>query len=331
MLPRQPEVANAVTAPVTGGASRRLLVSWEVVGLPLAFAALVTFFSIAAPHFAEPQNFANVARQVAVLGLIGAAQTVVVLSAGVDLSVGATLAVANLLMAMGLRDGNAPLGVIMALGSGLLFGAVNGVLIGKTRIAPFIVTLGMLSIARGTALTMSGGNPIFGLPDSAFFEIGTGYMGPIPIPVLFAVTGFVVLGFVLLRTAFGTYVYAVGGNEQAALLAGVPVARIKIAVYMLSGLFAAVGGIILTARVRTGQPLLGEGLELDSIATVVIGGTSLFGGRGGLVGTLFGVLFVGVLQNGLNLMGISTFVQRIVIGVAIILAVLLTVLREERR
>jgi ribose/xylose/arabinose/galactoside ABC-type transport system permease subunit len=178
---------------------------------------------------------------------------------------------------------------------------------------------------------MTGGNPIFGLPDSAFFEIGTGYMGPIPIPVLFAVTGFVVLAFVLLRTAFGTYVYAVGGNEQAALLAGVPVARIKIAVYMLSGLFAAVGGIILTARVRTGQPLLGEGLELDSIATVVIGGTSLFGGRGGLVGTLFGVLFVGVLQNGLNLMGISTFVQRIVIGVAIILAVLLTVLREERR
>jgi len=312
-------------------ANRWLTAGWDVVGLPVAFVVLVMFFSVTAPHFAEPQNFANVARQVAVLGLIGAAQTLVVLSAGVDLSVGATLAVANLAMAMGLKNGNAPLGVAMAVAAGLLIGGVNGVLIGKTRIAPFIVTLGMLSIARGTALTMTNGNPIFGLPDSLFFELGTGYVGPVPIPVLFAAAGFVVLGVVLSRTAFGTYIYAVGGNEQAALLAGIPVARIKIAVYMLSGLFAAIGGVILTARVRTGQPLLGEGLELDSIATVVIGGTSLFGGRGGLLGTLFGVLFVGVLQNGLNLMGISTFVQRIVIGVAIILAVLVTVLREERR
>lgn len=313
------------------GGRRLRTIRLEAVGLPLAFAALVTFFCVAAPHFAEPQNFANVARQVAVLGLVGAAQTLVILSAGVDLSVGATLAVANLAMAMGLKDGNAPLGVALALGVGLVIGAINGVLIGKTRIAPFILTLGMLSIARGTALTVTNGNPIFGLPDSSFFELGTGYVGPVPIPVLLAAAGFVVLAAVLARTAFGTYIYAVGGNEQAALLAGIPVARVKIAVYMLSGLFSAIGGVVLTARVRTGQPLLGEGLELDSIATVVIGGTSLFGGRGGLVGTLFGVLFVGVLQNGLNLMGISTFVQRILIGVAIILAVLLTVLREDRR
>lgn len=312
-------------------ARRRLAVTWETAGLPLALALLVGFFSVAAPHFAEPQNFANVARQVAVLALVGAAQTVVILSAGVDLSVGSTLAVANLLMAMGLRSGSVWLGVLMALGAGLTIGLVNGLLVGKTRIAPFIVTLGMLSIGRGTALTMTGGNPIFGLPDSPFFEIGTGYIGPVPIPVLFAAAGFMVVGVLLTRTRFGTYVYAIGGNEQAALLAGIPTSRIKIAVYTLSGLFAAIGGIILTARVRTGQPLLGEGLELDSIATVVIGGTSLFGGRGGLMGTVLGVLFVGILQNGLNLMGISTFVQRIVIGVAIIAAVLLTVLREERR
>jgi ribose/xylose/arabinose/galactoside ABC-type transport system permease subunit len=248
----------------------------------------------------------------------------------VDLSVGATLAVANLLMAMGLRDGNAPLGVIMALGSGLLFGAVNGVLIGKTRIAPFIVTLGMLSIARGTALTMSGGNPIFGLPDSAFFEIGTGYMGPIPIPVLFAVTGFVVLAFVLLRTAFGTYVYAVGGNEQAALLAGVPVARIKIAVYMLSGLFAAVGGIILTARVRTGQPLLGEGLELDSIATVVIGGTSLFGGRGKVRDGVIGALVIAMIPNGLGLKNLGSSYEFMITGLVLLLAASVDAISRRR-
>lgn len=313
------------------GAIRRLGIrpSWETLGLPVVILAMTAMFALLAPNFLAVTNAANVARQVAVLGMIGAVQTVVIISGGIDLSVGSVLAVSNVLMAMGLAQGNIPLGLALALGAGLAFGLVNGVLIGMTRLPPFIVTLGMLSIARGVALTITDGVPIFGLPPSSFSWIGQGYLGPIPAPVLFALAAFIVIQVLLTRTRFGTAAYAIGGNEQAAVLAGIPVSRTKVAIYVLAGLTAALGGIILTARVNSGQPLLGEGLELQSVATVVIGGTYLFGGRGRLLGTLFGVMFVGILQNGLNLLGISTFVQQIVIGVSIIAAVLLTVWRDR--
>ena len=302
-------------------------IAWETVGLPAAVAAMVLLFALLAPNFWALSNAGNVARQVAVLAMIGAVQTLVIIGGGIDLSVGSVLAVANVLMAMGLAHNNVALGLAMALGSGLAFGLLNGLLIGKTSMAPFIVTLGMLSIARGTALTITDGVPIFGLPTSDFAWIGQGYLGPVPAPVIFAILTFVALQVLLTRTRFGTAVYAIGGNEQAAVLAGLSVSRTKVALYMLSGFIAALGGVILTARVNSGQPLLGQGLELDSVATVVIGGTYLFGGRGRLVGTLFGVIFVGILQNGLNLLGISTFVQQVVIGASIIVAVLLTVWR----
>jgi ribose/xylose/arabinose/galactoside ABC-type transport system permease subunit len=307
---------------------RRREIDWEIIGLPVVLVLLAVFFALRAPHFAAASNFSNVARQVAVLALIGTAQTAVILSAGIDLSVGSVIALSSVLMATGLQHGSAWQGAAMALGAGLLVGLVNGLIIGRTRITPFIVTLGMLSIVSGIALTITNGDPIFELPDSSFFRLGVGYVGPVPIPVIVAAVAFVLVWLLLYRTRFGTYVYAIGGNEQAATLAGIPVTRMKVSVYMLSGLFAALGGVILTARVHSGQPLLGQGLELDSVATVVIGGTSLFGGRGRLVGTLFGVLLVGMVQNGLDLLGISTFVQRIVIGAATIGAVLLTVLRE---
>lgn len=312
-------------------ALRWLRLDGEVIGLPLVLVLLVAFFALQAPYFAAVSNFSNVARQVAVLLLVGTAQTVVILSAGIDLSVGSVVALASVLMATGLRGGNPWLGVGMALGAGALVGLVNGTIIGKTAVTPFIVTLGMLSIVSGIALTMTNGDPIFGLPDSPFFAIGTGYLGPIPIPVFFAVAVFVAVWVLLNRTRFGTYVYAIGGNENAATLAGIRVALMKIGIYVLSGVCAALGGVILTARVHSGQPLLGQGLELQSVATVVIGGTSLFGGRGRLLGTLFGVLLVGIVQNGLDLLGVSTFVQLIVIGAATIGAVLLTVLREGGR
>ncbi len=303
--------------------------SWETLGLPVVVLGMTAMFAVLAPNFLAVSNAANVARQFAVLGIIGAVQTVVIISGGIDLSVGSVLAVSNVLMAMGLAQGDIPLGLALALGAGLAFGLTNGVLIGMTRLPPFIVTLGMLSIARGFALTITDGVPIFGLPSSGFSWIGQGYLGPIPAPVLFAIGAFIVIQILLTRTRFGTATYAIGGNEQAAVLAGIAVSRVKVAIYVLSGLGAALGGIILTARVNSGQPLLGEGLELQSVATVVIGGTYLFGGRGRLVGTLFGVMFVGILQNGLNLLGISTFVQQIVIGVSIIAAVLLTVWRDR--
>jgi ribose/xylose/arabinose/galactoside ABC-type transport system permease subunit len=219
----------------------------------------------------------------------------------------------------------------MALGAGLLVGLVNGLIIGYTAVTPFIVTLGMLSIVSGTALTLTNGDPIFELPDSWFFQLGIGFIGPVPMPVVVAAVVFALVWVLLNRTRYGTHVYAVGGNEQAAQLAGIPVARVKLSAYMLSGVSAAIGGIILTARVRSGQPLLGQGLELEAVAAVVIGGTSLFGGRGRLMGTIYGVLLVGMVRNGLDLLGVSTFIQRIVIGAATILAVLLTVLREGGR
>lgn len=303
-------------------------IDWEVFGLPAILLALIVFFALRAPHFAEVTNLSNVARQGAVLALIAIAQTVVILSAGIDLSVGSVIALSSVVMASGLQQGSPWLGAGLALGAGALVGLVNGLIIGLTRITPFIVTLGMLSIVSGLALTITNGDPIFELPDSSFFELGTGYVGPVPIPVIIAALAFALTWLLLYRTRFGTHVYAIGGNEQAATLAGIAVARTKILVYVLSGVFAALGGVILTARVHSGQPLLGQGLELASVAAVVIGGTSLFGGRGRLIGTLFGVALVGIVQNGLDLMGVSTFIQRIVIGAATIVAVLFTVLRE---
>lgn len=311
--------------------SRLRAVEWETIGLPIGLVALFIFFSLQAPNFAEATNFTNVARQVAVLALIATAQTAVILTAGIDLSVGSTVALASDLTAMGLRDGSPWTGIGMALGAGLLVGLVNGLIIGYTAVTPFIVTLGMLSIVSGTALTLTNGDPIFELAESWFFQLGIGFLGPIPIPVVIAAVVFALIWILLYRTKFGTYVYALGGNEQAAKLAGIPVARVKLSVYMLSGLCAAIGGVILTARVRSGQPLLGQGLELEAVAAVVIGGTSLFGGRGRLIGTIYGVLLVGMVRNGLDLLGVSTFIQRIVIGVATIAAVLLTVLREGGR
>jgi ribose transport system permease protein len=311
--------------------SRLRALSWETIGLPVVLIALFAYFAVQAPNFAETTNFSNVARQVAVLALIATAQTVVILTAGIDLSVGSVVALASVLTAMGLRDGNPAVGIAAALGAGLLVGLINGIIIGYTSVTPFIVTLGMLSIVSGTALSITNGNPIFELPDSWFFGLGIGFLGPVPMPVVIAVVIFVLIWFLLYRTKIGTYVYAVGGNENAARLAGIPVARVKLSVYMLSGLCAAVGGVILTARVRSGQPLLGQGMELDVIAAVIIGGTSLFGGRGRLISTIYGVLLVGMVQNGLDLLGVSTFVQRIVIGVATIAAVMLTVFREGGR
>lgn len=306
----------------------RLRLDWELLGLPAVLVILFVFFTLQAPNFAAPSNFANVARQVAVLALIATAQTVVILTAGIDLSVGSVVALASVLTATGLRDGSPGRGIAFAVAAGLLVGLANGLIIGYTAVTPFIVTLGMLSIVSGTALTITNGDPIFQLPDSWFYQLGIGFVGPVPVPVILAAATFVLIWILLYRTRAGTYVYAVGGNEQAASLAGIPVARTKLAVYMLSGLCAALGGVILTARVRSGQPLLGQGLELNAVAAVVIGGTSLFGGRGRLIGTIYGVLLVGIVSNGLDLLGISTFIQRIVIGAATIAAVLLTVLRE---
>jgi ribose/xylose/arabinose/galactoside ABC-type transport system permease subunit len=296
-------------------------VNWENLGLPMMTLFVGAVFWFLTPDFLTVSNLANVARQVSILALVAAGQTVVILSAGIDLSVGSIIALVSVFSAKGLQDFGVSGFIAYGLGVGVAAGLINGLLVGKAKIAAFIVTLGMLSMARGTALSVSNGVPIFDIPTPGLFQIGNGYVGPLPAPVLFAVAGFALTWVLLNRTRFGTYVYAIGDNEESARLAGINVSRTKVLIYTWSGLLAAVGGLVLTARVGSGQPLLGEGLELQAIAAVVIGGVSLFGGRGRLSGTIWGVILIGILSNGLNLMGVSTFIQEVVIGAVIVLAV----------
>ena len=301
-----------------------LKLSWETVGLPIAFLGLLVIFSIFSPQFLSVSNITNVLRQVAPLALLAFAQTIVIISAGIDLSQGSIVGLVSVVTAMVLLATNMWVGILAGLLAGLLIGLFNGVLTAKTKIPPFIVTLGMLSVARGAALTLTGGLPIFNLEADKFFFLGSGYIFHIPVPVYFAVIGFGLTYVILQLTPLGRYCYAIGGNEETVRLAGINVAKYKILIYTLSGLFSGIAGVLLTARVISGQPLLGTGYELQAVAAVVIGGTSLFGGVGRIGGTILGVLFVGILNNGLNLLGVSTFVQQIVIGFTIIVAVWLS-------
>jgi ribose transport system permease protein len=208
---------------------------------------------------------------------------------------------------------------------------MNGVLISYGRIPPFIATLGMMSVARGAALLASDGRPISGFGDS-FRWLSTGEMARLPVPVFVMLGVYAVAHFTLRRTKFGRYTYAIGGNEEAAKLSGVPVSRYTVAIYAVGGGLAGLAAVLLTARLNSAQPIAGLNYELDAIAATVIGGTSLMGGQGSVVGTLVGAFIMGVLRNGLNLLGVSSFIQQVVIGAVIIIAVLLdTLLRRRRR
>jgi len=221
-------------------------------------------------------------------------------------------------------------GIVAGILAGGFAGLVNGLIIARARVPPFIATLGMLVAARGAALTLSGGLPIAGLPRE-FLVLGAGYLGPFPIPTVIAVVAFVLAHGILRRTRFGRYVYAMGSNEEAAVLSGINVANYKMLVYITSGLFAGIAGVILTSRVISGQPTLGEVQELYSIAAVVIGGGRISGGVGGIGTTLMGVLVLGILGNGLNLVQVSSYIQNIVIGAIIVGAVYVDLARERRR
>ncbi len=302
---------------------------WETLGVPVALFLLSAVFTIASPRFLQPGNLLNVGLQSAPVAIAAWAQTVVIISAGIDLSVGSVAAFASVVgVDLMLRYGTG-VGVLGMMLVGTILGTFNGLVISKLRIPPFIATLAMLSIARGAALTFTGGVPLFGLESPLIQWLSEGKVVGIPASVLVAALGFVLTYILLNRTKFGTYTYAIGGNETATRWAGIPVDRYKILIYAFSGLMFGLTALVLTGRVISGQPLLATGLELDTIAAVCIGGTSLFGGVGSLTGTLWGVLLVGVLNNGLNLLGISSFVQRIIIGFTILLAVLVSVWRRR--
>ena len=283
---------------------------------------VLTFLS---PDFLTLNNILNVMRQVSINALIAFGMTFVILTGGIDLSVGSILALSSVLIAGWITAGMDPvLATLLGIGVGGVMGLINGVVIYQGRVAPFIATLATMTIFRGLALVVTDGRPVTGLHSDFFSMLGGGYVASlVPVPVIWMLVAFAVLWFVLRKTTFGRHVYAIGGNEEASLISGVRVSQIKPAVYALSGALSAMAGVILTSRLNSAQPNAGSGYELDAIAAVVLGGTSLAGGRGWIVGTLIGALLIGVLNNGLNLLGVSSFYQQVIKGAVILLSVLL--------
>jgi ribose transport system permease protein len=299
------------------------------------FAVLLVLGGVIAcltPHFLTVDNLLNVAQQTVINAIIAAGLTFVIISGGIDLSVGSILAFAGVTMAHALRNGwPLPLAMLAAVGVGAGCGCINGLLISFGRLPPFIATLGMMSVARGGALLVTDGRPVSGFNDS-FRWLATGEVMMIPVPVIMMGLVYAAAHFTLRRTKFGRYTYAIGGNEEASLLSGVPVRIYKIGIYAVCGGLAAISSVLLTARLNSAQPIAGLSYELDAIAATVIGGTSLMGGQGSVIGTLIGALIMGVLRNGLNLLGVSSFIQQVVIGGVIIAAVLLdTFFKRSKR
>ncbi|SIR52739.1 ribose ABC transporter membrane protein [Halanaerobium kushneri] len=285
---------------------------------------LVIVLSFMSPYFLTIPNLLNVVRQVSIIAVISFGMTMVILTGGIDLSVGSMLAFSGAVAAgMMVNSGlNVFLAILIGLAAGTALGLFNGLAVAKAKLPAFIVTLAMMTVARGFTLIYTNGRPISGF-DETFRFFGAGYLGRIPIPVVIMFILLIVIYILLKKTPFGRYIYAIGGNETATKLSGINTDKIKIAVYALNGFLAAVSGIILTSRLNSAQPMAGEGYELDAIAAVVLGGTSLSGGSGGVIGTIIGALIIAVLNNGLNLLNVSSFYQLVAKGAVILLAVFL--------
>jgi ribose transport system permease protein len=292
-------------------------------GILVAFLALIVALAFLSDSFLTVSNLLNIARQVSINAIIAAGMTFVILTAGIDLSVGSVLAFSGAVIAGLLARGHA---LAVGIGAGLLVGALigllNGLVITRGGVQPFIATLATLTIARGATLVYTDGRPITGLPD-AFVWLGAGEIARVPVPVVIMALVFLAAHTLLTQTVLGRYIYAMGGNEEAARLSGVNVGLYKTAAYAISGVLAALSAVILTARLNSAQPTAGMGYELDAIAAVVLGGTTLAGGEGSISGTLLGAFIIGVLNNGLNLLNVNPFYQQVVKGVVILLAVLL--------
>jgi ribose transport system permease protein len=292
------------------------------VGLPLVVAALIGLFAATSDVFFSAQNFRNIGVAAAALAAVSFGQTFTILTAGLDLSVGSTVALVSIVGAFAMRSYGVGLGILAALACGTAAGLFNGLVITRLKVFPFIATLATLSIFSGLALSLSAGVPVTGVPVD-FSDLAYELLFGIPVPVVIAAAVLVVSHVILTYTRLGRRIYAVGGNEEAARLSGINIDGVKLAAYALSGFCAAVGSVILTARVASGQPALGASLPLESVAAVVLGGVSLFGGRGSVIGVAFGVMFVSILSNGLNMLNVSSYTQMMVIGAALILAVAL--------
>lgn len=297
--------------------------SKSLIGLVL-FSVVISFLS---PRFLTKSNLLNVFRQTSINAIIAAGMTFVILTAGIDLSVGSILAFSGAVAAKTLAGGNNIfVGLLVALLIGAAAGIINGIIITKGKVQPFIATLATMIFLRGTTLVLTNGRPIpvpASQVSSIFRWLGAGQLVGVPVPIIIMAIIFLICYYILNHTQFGRHIYAVGGNEEASLLSGVNTDRVKILAYTISGILAAIAGIIVTSRLSSAQPTAGEGYELDAIAAVVLGGTSLVGGQGTIMGTIVGALIIGILNNALNLMNVQSYYQSIAKAVVILIAVLL--------
>lgn len=306
---------------------RKILQQLSGLGPVLALIVLALITTVMNPSFLDPNNLLNLLRQVSINGLIAFGMTFVILTGGIDLSVGAILALTSAFSAMMITSG-VPTLIAMLIGIifGGLLGGLNGLIITKGGAAPFIASLATMTIFRGATYVFTNGNPITSkaMNNSFIFQfIGRGYFFGIPVPVIIMLISFFILYILLHKMTFGRKTYALGGNEKAAFVSGIKVNITKTWIYVISGIMSSAAGMILISRLSSAQPDAGTGFEMDAIAAVVLGGTSLAGGRGRIFGTLIGALIIGTLNNGMNLIGISSFYQQIVKGIVIIIAVLL--------
>lgn len=292
-----------------------------LIGLVLLFIVIAALND----RFISPSNLSNLLRQVSINALISFGMTFVILTGGIDLSVGSILALSSALLASMITSGmNPEMAVIVAAVIGLGLGAVNGIIVAYGKVAPFIATLATMTIYRGATLVYTNGNPISGLSDDPIFMgLGQGDIAGVPVPAILMLIAFLALLFILNKTPLGRQTYAVGGNEKVSFIAGIKINRVKIVSYAITGLLCALAGAVLTSRLNSAQPTAGMGYELDAIAAVVLGGTSLSGGKGRITGTLIGALIIGTLNNGLNILNVSSFYQQVVKGIVILLAVLM--------
>ena len=344
-MAEQAELAAGADAQAKAVAARKRRASlWRSIGLAIGLVVLLTILN-GATHgdFMRPGNLINVLRQIAVNAVLAVGQTFVIITAGIDLSVGSLIALTGVLMAGVMSSHPAVvagllLALLVGLGAGGCAGLVSGLPVVRFGLPPFITTLAMLEIARGLAFMYTKGQPIE-IDNAAFNFLGGGFILPqvghllgvpgIPMPVVVMVAVVVAGGYVLTQTRFGRYVYAIGGNEEAARLSGVNVFGVKLGVYVISGMLAGVASLLLAARLNSGVPQSGQGYELQCIAAVVVGGTSLMGGRGSIGGTFIGALLIGVLNNSMNLLKVDSYAQEVVLGAVILIAVLLDQLRKQ--
>ena len=323
---------GVATADGAGGSANQIRVKEFLLkySFAIVFVLLVVYLSFATSKFLTVSNIVNVFRQVSNQGIIAVGMTMILIMGQIDLSVGALVAFAAVLNAIFLKWGlSIPLSILATLGVTCLWGVLNGYVTARFRLHAFLVTMATMTLIRGVTYTLTGGYPVGGLPQD-FFIYGSGQLGFIPYPVLYMIAIFLIGAFVMSSTTFGRSIYALGGNEDAARLSGINVERVKIGVFVVSAVVSGISGLVLSSRLMAGSPEIGIGWELDIVAAVIIGGTNIVGGEGKLSGTLLGVLFIGVLSNGMILLDITPYMQKVVRGLVILGAVILNSLQEKR-